>query len=324
MALASTNISSTAFAPEVLSTPNSNLSLCPLKTLPFVLTSVGPQNKAIDRDLGSCNHAGRQMSSDYPPPPPITPSVPTDLFGRRLDRRQSTINDGLLARRPNWITWPVIGAGLDLKDNQIFDWAPFSDQFHEGTIVCVYIAISDGLCSIGRTSKLSLAKIGISTRLDLSARMAEVNCDRYASLHEADGRIVDSDGFDNWEPIRLPLDTKSSVPSPVERLPRSLMVSLPRTLSVEAFDVALISLLAPTLVSRWINTSDGQIHCARHDVDPRILHRFTAHQNADATIRLKKTQELYIFRRRENTDRLVQAIEGLIIRYLLDEKNAML
>ena len=271
--------------------------------------------KAPDTDLGSCARAGRQQ-------PDLAEQIEaaagaTDLFGRRLDRHQRAIADGFAVRRQNWVDWPVIGAGIDLPDGRAFDWSPHRTYFRNGTSVSVYVSISDGLCNLGKSARLSIAKIGISTRTDISPRMTEANADRYASIHEADGRLIDADGFDSWEPLRLPPAAGPAHDSPVERLSRVLVVSLPLSLTIEAFDAALTTLLDPCRLDRWINTKDGELHCARHDVDARALRRMTAHQNADGSVRLKAVRELYVFRRREDTDRLIAAIEGLIARHLL-------
>ena len=94
------------------------------------------------------------------------------------------------------------------------------------------------------------------------------------------------------------------------------MVSLPTGFDAKGFDDALTAALDHCRVDKWIETPDGQHYCARHEVDPRTLHRLTAHINADETIRLKKAREIYIFRKKEDIDLLVRLIEGLIARHL--------
>jgi len=303
--------------------------------------AASPSSPLLDTDLGSCGRAGRQQplaslfevgtrtdsitvdssvaGTMRPATIAVSPSG-TDLFGRPLDRRQRALADGLTARKRNWVAWPVIGAGCNLPDGRTFNWLPYSADFRSGTSVTVYASVCDGICDLGKLARLSLAKLGISTRPDLTVRMAEANADRYASLHEKDGKIVDEAGYESWEPLRLPPQEGPSYPSPVERLPRGLLVSLPVSMTVESFDAAFTALLDPCRLDRWIDTPDGERHCARLEVDPRRLRRFTAHVNADGAIRLKQTSELYVFRRREDTDRLVTAVEGLIAKHLLTQK----
>ncbi len=243
---------------------------------------------------------------------------PSDLFGRPINRGAAAIVAGGMLRdsRHQWIEWPVIADGVDLPNTKTFDWQNQADAFKKPTVICVYIAISDGLCSLAKSSRLSLAKIGISRRPDVSVRMAEINTDKYAGIACLDGHWQSSDGYDNWEPVRLPASTHAEHPSPVERLPRSLLVSLPASLSVETFDAELKSHLEQCILSNWIDTADGEIHCARHGVDRAALKRFTSHTNADGSIRLKASTELYVFRTKQDMDRLIQVIEGIIAGHL--------
>ena len=287
--------------------------------------------KLPDPNCGSCNRAGRQQPLEQAVLPAVVPvasgtTVATDLFGRPLDRRQRALDEALADRQRNWVAWPLIADGLDLPDGAMFPWHRYSEAFKHGTALCVYCAVSDGMLSLARKSRLSLSKIGISTRPSLAARMAEANTDRYGSLHEQDGRIIDSEGFDTFEPVRLPPAGDLGYPSPVERLARVLMVSLPVSMTVEAFDAAFTAMLDPCRVDRWIDTADGERHCARLDIDPRTLRRRTAHVNPDGSVRLKRTREIYVFRLREDTNRMIAAIEGLIAKHLLststDDKAA--
>ena len=268
----------------------------------------------IDADLGSCGRAGRQQQA-APAPAPCNDG-PTDLFARPLNRRQQALNESSAKRGGRWIEWPKIGADLDLPRGETFDWAAHSGAFADRATTSVYVAIADGLCDLGKASRLCLAKIGTSTRPDLKYRMAEANADRYGSLHHAEGHIVEAEGFTSWEAVRIQHPTGSDYPSPVESLSRSLMVSLPTGFDAKGFDDALTAALDHCRVDKWIETPDGQHYCARHEVDARTLHRLTAHINADETIRLKKAREIYIFRKKEDIDLLVRLIEGLIARHL--------
>ena len=278
--------------------------------------------KLPDPNCGSCNKAGRQQPLEQAVLPPIALNAPetaveTDLFGRPLNRRQRALDEALADRQRNWVVWPLIADGLDLPDSAMFPWHRYSAAFRCGITCSVYCGVSDGMLSLARKSRLSLSKIGISTRPNLAGRMAEANTDRYGSLHEEDGRIVDSAGFDTWEPVRLPPAGEPGHPSPVERLARVLNVSLPNSMTVEAFDAAFTAMLNPCRVDCWIDTPDGERHCARLDIDPRTLRRMTAHVNPDGSVRLKRTKEIYIFRLREDTNRLIAAIESLIAKHLL-------
>ena len=271
-----------------------------------------------DADLGSCRRAGRQ--DEAAPVPVPRNDGPTDIFGRPLDRRQQALNTGFTRGR-GWIEWPKIGAGLDLPQGETFDWAAHSDAFAGGATTSVYVAIADGLCDLGKASRLCLAKIGTSTRPDMKYRMAEANADRYGSLHHAEGHILEAEGFTSWEAVRIQDPTGSDYESPVESLSRSLMVSLPSGFDAKAFDDALTAALDHCRADKWIETPDGQHYCARHEVDARTLHRLTAHINADGSIRLKKAREIYIFRREDDIHLLVRLIEGLIARHLTDKRR---
>ena len=237
--------------------------------------AIEPSTSPPDTDLGSCGRAGRQQPIVAAPSHEVIVVGETDLFGRPLDGRNRALADGFAVRRQNRGAWPVIGAGLNLPDGRTFEWSPFGAQFRSGTTAVVYASLADGLCDVGKTARLSLAKIGISTRPDLTARMAEANADRYGSIYESDGRIVDEPGFNTYEPLRLPPHQGPEYLSPVERLPRALMVSLPASMSVAMFDAAFTEMLMSCEVSCWIDTPEGERHCTRLEVDPRQLRRFT-------------------------------------------------
>jgi hypothetical protein len=202
-----------------------------------------------------------------------------------------------------------------------FDWSNHTMAFQNSQTICVYIAICDGLCTLAKTSRLTLTKIGISRRVDVNARMMELNTDQYGAICCIDGKWQQDEGFSNWEPVRLPHSTEPTHPSPVERLPRSLLVTLPKTLSIEAFDAELKRTLEKCILKNWINTQDGEIHSARNTIDRARLKRFTAHSNADGSIRLKESEEIYIFRKKEHTELLIKAIERIIADHLVQQKT---
>ncbi|MBX9651060.1 MAG: hypothetical protein K2X57_28825 [Xanthobacteraceae bacterium] len=266
-------------------------------------------------DFGTCGKAGLQR----PVLPPIASSADPgllDMFGRRLDRRQRAIDASMATRRKGWVDWPSLALPPDLPDGRSFAWAPYTEDFHAGTRVAVYIAVCDGLISTSKAASLSCAKIGFSTRPDdLASRFLELNQDRYGSLRMLEGRMLEDAGYDSWEPLRLPASGHTH-DSPVERRPRSLIVSLPASMAVDLFDDALNAMLAPMLVSTWIEMTDGKRFAEHHGFDPEALHRFTAHTFPDGSVRLKKAQEIAVFRRKQDTDKLVMAIEGVIARQL--------
>ena len=284
---------------------------------PASLSPSASASRPSPRDFGTCGRAGRQRPADPSSVPKPIDATLTDTFGRPLDRRQRAIDASVAARRGNWIDWPGIAILPNTPDVRTFEWAAYTDDFHTGTAVCVYIAVCDGLLGIAKAARLSLAKIGLSTREDdLLARFAEMNADKYGSLHMQDGQMIETTGHDTWEPLRLLSAIAPAYPSPVERDARSLSIRLPASMPADAFDVALNGMLAPMLVSNWIETSDGRRYAALHDVVPQSLHRFTAHNLPDGSVKLKKAQEIFIFRRKEDTDKLVKGIEGLIARHL--------
>ncbi len=244
---------------------------------------------------------------------------PKDLFGRPLQRHADALAEAGAGHvmRNIWISWPVIQLDETLPDGHCFNWQAHAAAFENSTSVCVYVAICDGLCTLAKNSKLTLAKIGISRRLDVNLRMMEINTDQYGSIGHVNNVWQQDTGYTNWEPVRLPTSSEPTHPSPVERLPRSLLVALPSSLSVDDFDLKLKTALSSCILSSWIETTDGELHCARQNIDRDMLKRFTAHQYADGKARLKTSEEIYIFRKKEHTDLLVKAIEGIIAAHLM-------
>ena len=283
-------------------------------TVPYPSPRTSPVSTS---DFGTCGRAGRQKPGQPSlAAKPLDPSL-TDMFGRPLDRRQNAIDQGVAARRRNWVDWPSLAIAPDMPAIDSFDWAAYAADFRAGTEVGVYIAVSDGLISTAKAARLSLAKIGMSKRADeLSARFAEMNADRYGSLHMQNGRMIEDTGYDTYEPLRLPSATELARPSPVERLTRSLSVRLPASLAADVFDGALNAMLLPMLVSHWIETADGKRFAANQGIDSQFLLRFTGHILPDGSMRLKKAQEIFVFRRRQDTDKLVEGIERLIAKHL--------
>ena len=226
------------------------------------------------------------IASGSPDAAPLAPTetlTRTDLFGRSFHRHRDAVreagrNTPRTTRLPRLrkFLWPLIGRGFTAPDARNFDWAAHSPAFDEGLSVAVYVSTCTGACILGSEAKLPVAKIGVSERTDLVERMNELNAVGYGSVvRDALGVCRIEASFDDWHPLRLDHAARPEHDSPVEWSPTRLLVSLPRSLSVEKFDLRLKEVLAPSAVFDWGKTPDGMLHCARARIDPRRLQRYS-------------------------------------------------
>ncbi len=261
----------------------------------------------------------------------------TDLFGRAIDRHDTAVREAARTTQKTWssrqgkmITWPLIGQTKPFSDllsssqggslnAHSFDWSRYAHAFESVTPIAVYIATCDALCDLGGSAKLPITKIGVSERIDLVDRMEELNAVRYGSIcRDALGNCQIGAGFDNWHPSRLPHSAKPLHDSPVEWTQKRLLVSLPNSLSTQDFDLALKKEIAASIVFNWASTSDGRLQCARADLDPRALQRYTAYTNDDGSLRISRCDEVYVFRSAQDPAILISIIESIILRHLMD------
>ena len=149
--------------------------------------------------------------------------------------------------------------------------------------------------------------------------MDELNGVGYGSIvRDRMGACQIEEGFDDWHPLRLPLSARPDHDSPVEWSPTRLLVSLPASLEVEAFDTLLKAALAPSAIVAWSSTEDGVLHSARAGLDPRALQRYTAYPQDDGDLRISVAEELYCFRPALDPAVLVKIIESIIAQHLIE------
>ena len=260
----------------------------------------------------------------------LTPHAETDLFGRSAHRHRDAVRAagrkvGRVPHRSSWrkFLWPLIGEGLDLVNGSTFDWASYSEAFDDGVIISCYVATCDSICELGSRAKVPIAKIGISERADLTERMDELNGIGYASIvRDKMGACQIEAGWDTWHLLGLPISARPIHDSPVEWSPTRLLISLPGSLDVEAFDELLKAALAPSAMVAWSTTEEGRLHCARAGIDPRALNRHSGYPQADGDLRISIAEEIYCFRPALDPAILVKIIESIIARHLLDEAKA--
>ena len=129
-------------------------------------------------------------------------------------------------------------------------------------------------------------------------------------------------GWDTWHLLGLAINARPIHDSPVEWSPTRLLISLPGSLDVEAFDELLKAALAPSAMVAWSTTEEGRLHCARAGIDPRALNRQSAYPQADGDLRISIAEEIYCFRPALDPAVLVKIIESIIARHLLGEAKA--
>jgi hypothetical protein len=204
-----------------------------------------------------------------------------------------------------------------------FDHVEFRRRYVPQSPASLYVAGSSGLRQMHQTLQVPVFKIGLSQQPDLLVRQNELRTDAYAGLYKDRGRYTLTAGFDDWEMRQCSLGRKVSPNSPLKVQARGLEVTLPQSLSFTSFDKLLHSALRPIALAQWVMSSVGSNHFAALGVDPAVAIRFTEYKFG-AAVRHSRANEIYIFRPREDLDRLCAVIERLVYDHVVTQSTPKL
>ena len=217
--------------------------------------------------------------------------------------------------------WPRLKSDRVARVSHVFDEEAFRKKFRPGETRLVYRAACSGLRRIAMTLRVPVYKIGSCASGGLNNRVRELRLEPYAAAwHDAGGYRVDDD-FAEWFPSLLKARLMPSPHSPVHLDARAYVVTLPVDMSADEFEAELQKVLAPAQLFQWLESVDGVRHCAAVGVAPEIGRRSTVYNRGDVS-KLSPATELYVFRAQSDPDRLLAAIEAIIIKKVLGDKGS--
>ncbi|MGO8737600.1 hypothetical protein [Rhodoblastus sp.] len=174
--------------------------------------------------------------------------------------------------------WPKIGgAGLQTGPTNVFLSEEFRDRFKPGEKRRAYAGACPGLAVVSHSIALPNYKISTCGFDRLQQRFFELNRDGYAAWRYVNGVLVRQDGFNAWFPTHLYPTVRPSPNSPVVADARSILITLPDSLSAKMFDEKFDALTRLGAIDAWSMTEDGRQHCAALGVDSDELRRHTVY-----------------------------------------------
>ncbi|MDI9849534.1 hypothetical protein QM467_15875 [Rhodoblastus sp. 17X3] len=209
--------------------------------------------------------------------------------------------------------WPLLGGeGLEAVSAGMFESAEFRERFVPGSLARVYAAGSIGLQTLSKQLCLPLRKLGVTENHDVRKRIDELSRDGYGSLVRGPSGFMKEDGFNTFIAAQLSCMKQATRSAPITIEPRAIAVRLPVGVTIETFEARLHQALESVSLASWATTDEGRSHMAKLRLDPTIAQRYTDYRFG-GTSRISLAKELYIFRPTRDTDRLVAAIEHLIL-----------
>ena len=217
--------------------------------------------------------------------------------------------------------WPRLKADRVARMSHVFDGEAFRSKFRPGETRIVYRAACSGLRRIAMSIRVPIYKIGSCAAGGLNNRVRELRVEPYAAAWaDTDGYRVDDD-FVEWFPSLLKTRLTPSPHSPVHVDPRAYVVTLPVDMTPDEFEAELQKVLLPAQLFQWLESVDGLRHCAAVGVAPEIGKRSTVYNRGDVS-KLSPALELYVFRAQSDPDRLLAALESIIIGKVLGGKGS--
>lgn len=217
--------------------------------------------------------------------------------------------------------WPRLKADRVARVSHVFDGEAFQSKFRPGETRLVYRAACSGLRRVAMTLRVPVFKIGTCATGGLNNRIRELRVEPYAAAWPDTGGYRVDDDFAEWFPSLLKTRLTPSPHSPVHVDPRAYVVTLPVDMTPDEFEAELQKVLLPAQLFRWLESSDGVRHCQALNVAPEIGKRSTVYNRGDVS-KLSPATELYVFRAQSDPDRLLAALEAIIIKKVLGDKGA--
>lgn len=178
-----------------------------------------------------------------------------------------------------------------------------------------YVATCAGARRLAGQIQMPVAKISTCRAGRLTRRLHEQSDDAYGAGYMCHGEVVIEPGWDSWDAVLLRPVVSPSPGSPVTVGPRSIQIALPNVMSEAQFDELWDAETRLAAIDVWAKTEGGRSQLKKVGADPARVRRRTVYQ-IDAEPRISATRELCVYRLTQDTDRLVQIAERIILRVL--------
>ena len=208
--------------------------------------------------------------------------------------------------------WPRLRADIEPFVSTAFDSQEFQDRYHPGDTRLVYVGACAGLRRIATGLHVPIFKVGSCAAGGLTNRIRQLRREPYGSAWFRNDRYVLDSDFDSWFASLIQTRLVPTPASPVQITPRAYAVTLPDTMTAEQFETRLQDVMDPAKLFRWLESSDGISHCNAFGFDPNEGRRSTPYNRGDRT-QLAPSHEIYVFRYQSDFDRLLTALERIIL-----------
>ena len=234
----------------------------------------------------------------------------------------NALSTPIVPRKPSFVygqtgvEWVRLDAGPgDNSHALIFASAAYRQRYSPGVTAKVYAAGATGLRDLASLLDVPLRKVGATEDSDVRPRMADINRDQYGGCIETpNGQKIEA-GFDNFVAAQIVLSGNPSPLGPVTNELRALSVVLPDTLSFLDFERLLQHEARLVSLVHWARSEIGKCHLAKIGVPLQTALRRTAYRYGSVTPAFL-AEEIWIFRPRQDGDRLLRLIERIILKHL--------
>ncbi len=214
------------------------------------------------------------------------------------------------------IPWPHVGGeGLQVRQNTLFQSEAFRDQWRDsGDRRAIYVAACHGARDLSRALGYPVYKVSTTSAGGVWRRVHEMRCDAYGAVwHQGGEPTEDISGWHTWFLSQIRLGYRRPSPgAPIEVDARTIVVSLPDTLSASDFDERFDRAVMSACLEDWILSEAGQAYCTLMDLDPQRFRRFTVYPGG-GTGRLSPAREICCFSVFDDVDRLLEIAERILL-----------
>lgn len=221
---------------------------------------------------------------------------------------------------PRWsksgVQWPRAGGhGFQRAKRELFQSAAFLERYRPGVERLIYVATCPGARRLAGEIQMPFAKISTCRAGRLPKRLDEQSNDAYGAGYMRGDELVIEPGWNSWDAVVLRPIEGPSPGSPVSVGARCILIVLPDVMDEAEFDALWDEETCLAAIDVWSRTEAGKSQLAKIGVDPAKAQRRTVY-HIDTKPRVSATRELCVYRLSQDTDRLIEIAERIILRAL--------